>query len=136
MDPLSLNKIHSYLCEILNDGKRIEIEIKGVNEQDKEFRNPVNKIDIHIGDEFYLDISKFGTLEPPKYKRIKVTYIRSGVIFYTTKKSKKEYYIPQDSLYFISGRIFPTIYEVDTKKFPKEYYKFTCRCPYTKIIYK
>lgn len=133
----SIDKIHNYICNCLNNGNKIQINIEGINEYNTEFRQLVNPTDIKVGDELYIDTSDLVNIEKSNYTKIRVTYIRAGVIFYVKiKNPKKEYWISQHSMYFYAGRIFPTKVEIDSKKYPKKYYEFVCKCPYVKIIYK
>ena len=118
--------------------KKIIIDIPGYNQWNNEgpFSKNINPHSISVGEIMYYNDSDLMSVKD-HWKRIKITGVRSGVLFFIfTKNPKKEYWMSYDCIAIRFGQLMPLKYIVDTKKFPIEYYEFKCRCPYTKIVYK
>lgn len=127
------------LSKALFGGDKVKIEVPGINQWNNEgpFSKNINPYEFKEGDEFYLDDSPIMSLRKDDWKKIRITGVRSGVLFYVfTRKPKKEEWMSTECLTISLGKIMPLKYVVDTKEFPREYYEFICRCPLTKIVYK
>lgn len=123
-------------CKVLGVEK-IKIRVKGANERyiDGPFERNENPVEFKEGQEYYL--GEDDGLINIKWSKIRITYVRSGIIFYVkTRSPKKELWMTDDCLDIIRGRVQQTKYVIDTKKYPKKYYEWEKYCPFTKIIYK
>ena len=122
----------------VNDEKKLVIDIPGYNEYDHEgpFSKNINPHEFKVGEVLYYDDNPILALGH-NWRRIKITGVRAGIVFFIyTKFPKKEHWLPIDCIAIAFGKLMPLKYIVDKKIFPKEYYEFKSKCPYTKIVYK
>lgn len=126
------------LMHLLGNGNKIRIKLPGYGQWNNEgpFSKEIKPFDLKEGDYAYMDISGL-SFSQTVWKKIKITYIRSGVVFYhEVDNPKEEKWFCIESFLVKAGSIMPVEYIVSEKENPKEYYELYCDCPYTKIVYK
>ena len=126
------------LMHFLGDGKKIRIKLPGYGQWNNEgpFSEEIKPFDLKEGDYAYMDVSGL-SFSQTIWKKIKITCIRSGVVFYhELDKPQEEKWFCLDSFLVKAGCIMPVEYVVSEKENPKEYYELYCDCPFTKIVYK
>jgi hypothetical protein len=128
-------KYDRLLFTLLGREDKFKIEIPGIYQVYRDHSEKVYTYDIKEGDEFYYDRGNMMTC--PDWTKIKITYVRSGVIFFVDlyRPYEKEQYLSLNSFWVQAGGIQPIRYEVDKEEYPQEYYEITGICPLTEIVY-
>lgn len=128
---------HKLMMKIFgNSNGKVRIQVPGIHQYSNEgpFSKQIDQTDIKEGDELYY-YEESG--EFIGWIKIKVTCIRSGVIFFVKiENQSKEQFIIDNSVAVRIGALQPIKYIVDTQKYPTDIYEFVAQCPYTEIIYK